>query len=156
MLNRLSFLSSCCFGCFPFWFRGQDCGSDCASSWPLFTFYFTLSSPLNVLVGTVCLYFLFNPAIFNFGHLSFSYQVFAYWLNVFPPNIVVPVWCQIKAHNVVKGSNTIAVKFYYVINTKTHLPLLFEPHFAYEKTKAQISCAVTAQLISAFDFVTYM
>ena len=29
-----------------------------------------------------------------------------------------------------------------------------KPDFAYAKTKAQISCAVTAQLISAFDFAT--
>ena len=28
------------------------------------------------------------------------------------------------------------------------------PHFAYGKTKAQISCAVTAKLISAFVFAT--
>ena len=39
---------------------------------------------------------------------------------------------------------------------------LFEPRyeknifFAYEKTKTQISCTVTAQLISAFDFAIWI
>ena len=41
------------------------------------------------------------------------------------------------------------------------LPMLIEPHeknwlFAYAKTKTQISCAVTAQLISAFVFATWI
>ena len=31
-----------------------------------------------------------------------------------------------------------------------------KPFFAYAKTKTQISCAVTAQLISAFVFGTYI
>ena len=32
-------MSICSFGCFPFWFRGQDLGSDCVSFWSLLTFY---------------------------------------------------------------------------------------------------------------------
>ena len=28
-------MSICSFGCFPFWFRGQDLSSDCVSSWSL-------------------------------------------------------------------------------------------------------------------------
>ena len=35
-------------------------------------------------------------------------------------------------------------------------PLYEKTNFAYAKTKAQISCAVTAQLISAFAFATYI
>ena len=30
----------CYFSYFQFWFRGQDFGSGCASSWPFLTFYF--------------------------------------------------------------------------------------------------------------------
>ena len=33
-------MSICSFGCFPFWFPGQDLGSVCVSSWSLLTFYF--------------------------------------------------------------------------------------------------------------------
>ena len=35
-------LSFSYFSYFPFWFRGQDFGSGCASSWSLLTFYFFL------------------------------------------------------------------------------------------------------------------
>ena len=33
-------MSICYFIYFPFWFCGHNFGSDCASSWSLFTFYF--------------------------------------------------------------------------------------------------------------------
>ena len=32
-------MSICYFGCFPLWFRGLDCGSNCASFWSLLIFY---------------------------------------------------------------------------------------------------------------------
>ena len=35
-------MSSCSFGGFLFWFRGQDLGSDCVSSSSSLTFYFLL------------------------------------------------------------------------------------------------------------------
>ena len=35
-------------------------------------------------------------------------------------------------------------------------PVMRKPDFAYVKTKAQISCSVTAQLISAFVFATWI
>ena len=37
----LCVVSLCIFGYYPFWFRGQDFGSDCTSSWSLLTFYFS-------------------------------------------------------------------------------------------------------------------
>ena len=38
----------CSFGCFPFWFRGQDLGSDCVNSRPLLTFSFFQFSTAHV------------------------------------------------------------------------------------------------------------
>ena len=35
----LFIMSICSFGCFQFWFRGQNIGSDFVSSWSLLTFY---------------------------------------------------------------------------------------------------------------------
>ena len=50
LLPRLTICSlrimfTCCFRYFPFWFQGQDFGSDCASSWLLLTFYLTSVVP---------------------------------------------------------------------------------------------------------------
>ena len=35
----LDIMSVCNFGCFSFWLRGQDFGSDWTSSWSLLTFF---------------------------------------------------------------------------------------------------------------------
>ena len=45
-VNRIFFfgMSICRFGCFPFWFRGQDLGSDCVCSWSFLTYYFSYQS----------------------------------------------------------------------------------------------------------------
>ena len=54
-----------------------------------------------------------------------------------------------------KGFSTTRLNFY-----RSNRCFLYEPHFektgflAYAKTKTQISCTATAQLISAFDFAT--
>ena len=39
----LVFIFVCSFGSFQFWFRGQDLGSDCLSSWTLLTFFVSTS-----------------------------------------------------------------------------------------------------------------
>ena len=37
----------CNFGCFPFWFRGRDFGSDCISSWSILIFHLWISQVLK-------------------------------------------------------------------------------------------------------------
>ena len=48
----LSLMSICNFNYFPFWFLGQDLGSDCTSCWSLLTFFFSLVSQLTNVQST--------------------------------------------------------------------------------------------------------
>ena len=41
-------MSICSFGCFPFRFRGRELGYDCASSWSLLSFKFSVASLLQI------------------------------------------------------------------------------------------------------------
>ena len=52
----------CSFGCFPFRFRGREFGSDCASSWPLLSFY------LSEMIA-------FNTMILDLSSIIKSYQI---------------------------------------------------------------------------------
>ena len=63
----LCILTICKFSHFPFWFRGPDFGSDCISSWSLFTFLDTTFFNVEVIRSAfynLIVTFLFNIELF--------------------------------------------------------------------------------------------